>query len=36
MTCYQTEFPHFPAADMPAIPEGFADTSWHNIASPSF
>jgi hypothetical protein len=33
---YATEFPDFPAADMPALPEGFADTSWHNDACPSY
>lgn len=35
---WQTEFPDFPAADMPAIPDGlgFVDTSWHNDAMPSF
>jgi len=25
---YRTEFPDFDPADMPAIPEGFEDTSW--------
>jgi len=33
---WQTEFPDFPAADLPAIPAGFEDTSWHNDACPSF
>lgn len=33
---YQTEFPAYPVASMPAIPEGFADRSWHNEACPSF
>lgn len=33
---YKTEFPNFPAADMPAIPAGFADQSWRDDASPSF
>src|SRR5262245_52019198 len=33
---FQTEFPDFPAAEMPAIPFGFYDTSWHNDTSPSF
>ncbi len=32
---FQVEFPDFPAADMPAIPEGFKDSSWHNDACPS-
>ncbi|RXG91626.1 hypothetical protein [Bradyrhizobium zhanjiangense] len=36
MADYRTEFPDFPAADMPAIPEGFADASWRNDACPSF
>lgn len=36
MPNYQTEFPDFPAADMPAIPQGFDDTSWHNNACPNF
>lgn len=33
---YQTEFPDFKPADMPAIPAGFADSSWHNDACPRF
>jgi hypothetical protein len=33
---YQTEFPDFAEADMPAIPAGFFDTSWHNDTCPSF
>jgi len=33
---WQTEFPDFPAADLPAIPPGFEDTSWHNDTCPSF
>lgn len=33
---YQTEFPDFDPATMPAIPEGFADISWHNDACPAF
>ena len=33
---YQTEFPDFPATDMPTIPAGWTDTSWHNDACPSF
>lgn len=33
---YLTEFPDFPPADMPAIPETFEDTSWHNNACPNF
>ena len=33
---YQTEFSDFPAADMPAIPAGFTDESWHNDACPRF
>jgi hypothetical protein len=33
---FKTEFPDFPEADMPALPEGFSDTSWHNDACPSY
>jgi hypothetical protein len=33
---FQTEFPDFPAADMPAIPAGWEDASWHNNSAPSF
>jgi hypothetical protein len=33
---YQKEFPDYPPADMPAIPAGFVDTSWHNNNAPSF
>jgi hypothetical protein len=33
---YQQEFPDFPAADMPAIPQGFEDNSWHNDSCPNF
>lgn len=33
---WQREFPDFPAGDMPAIPAGWYDASWHNDASPSF
>ena len=32
---YKTEFPDFPDADMPAIPKGFVDSSWHNDTCPS-
>jgi hypothetical protein len=32
---FPTEFKDFPAADMPAIPQGFEDTSWHNDRCPS-
>lgn len=31
---FKAEFPDFPEADMPAIPPGFEDTSWHNDACP--
>jgi hypothetical protein len=36
-TTFQTEFPDYPVADMPALPEhgDFVDTSWHNDACPS-
>ena len=33
---YQTEFPDFPASAMPAMPDGFADRSWHNETCPCF
>lgn len=33
---WQIEFPDFTAADMPRIPEGFEDVSWHNDSCPSF
>jgi len=33
---YRTEFPDFPEADMPAIPQGFEDRSWKNDACPYF
>lgn len=33
---FQTAFPDYPAADMPTIPAGFEDTSWHNDICPSF
>ena len=35
MTTYRDEFPDFPEADMPAMPEGFTDSSWHNDVCPS-
>ena len=37
MTTFQTEFPDYPAADMPALPAlgNFVDTSWHNDICPS-
>jgi hypothetical protein len=35
MADFRTEFPDFPAADMPAMPEGFEDSSWGNDACPS-
>ncbi|SIO50051.1 hypothetical protein SAMN05443247_06618 [Bradyrhizobium erythrophlei] len=36
MANHQQEFPDFPAADMPAIPQGFEDNSWHNDSCPNF
>jgi hypothetical protein len=36
MANYRTEFPDFPADDMPAIPQGFEDNSWHNDSCPNF
>jgi hypothetical protein len=32
---YRTEFPNFDY-DIPQLPEGFVDVSWHNNVSPSF
>lgn len=32
----EKEFPDFPVADLPAIPAGFVDSSWHNDSCPSF
>lgn len=31
-----SEFPDYPAADLPAIPADWVDISWHNDACPSF
>lgn len=33
---YRTEFPDFRPEDMPAIPAGWSDQSWHNDACPFF
>jgi hypothetical protein len=33
---YRTEFPDYPEADMPTLPDGFEDDSWHNEACPRF
>jgi hypothetical protein len=33
---FNTEFPDYPAADMPELPEGFEDTSWHHDICPSY
>jgi len=33
---FQTEFPDFPAADMPKMPAGFRDDSFRNDTCPSF
>lgn len=32
----QREFPDYPVAAIPALPEGFDDVSWHNDACPSY
>lgn len=32
---YTKEFPYFDF-DIPALPQGFIDTSWHNDVSPKF
>lgn len=36
MANYLIEFPDYKPADMPALPAGFEDASWHNDACPSF
>ena len=33
---FRQEFSDYPVEDMPAIPEGFVDQSWHNDTCPSF
>lgn len=33
---YISEFPDFPATDMPTIPAKWEDISWHNDSCPSF
>lgn len=33
---FEVEFPDFDAKDMPEIPAGFDDVSWHNDSCPSF
>lgn len=33
---WRTEFPDYPVADMPTLPDTFSDTSWHNDTCPSF
>lgn len=30
------EFPDYPLADLPALPEGFSGSSWHNETCPSY
>lgn len=30
-----TEFPDYPMVDLPAMPAGFVDVSWHNDTCPS-
>jgi hypothetical protein len=32
---FREEFPDFPVNDMPPLPAGFEDSSWHNDACPS-
>jgi len=36
MSDYRIEFPQYPVADMPALPDGWNDVSWHNNACPCF
>ena len=33
---YAKEFPDFPASEMPAVPAGWKDESWHNDTCPTF
>jgi hypothetical protein len=33
---FRVQFPDFPEADVPTLPEGFEDVSWHNEAMPHF
>lgn len=35
-TTVRVEFPDFPVDAIPALPEGFEDSSWHNDAAPSY
>lgn len=36
MEAWRAEFPDYPTEDMPVLPEGWVDASWHNDACPSF
>lgn len=36
MADYRKEFPDYPEDQMPALPEGWEDVSWHNDACPAF
>jgi hypothetical protein len=36
MNDWRIEFPDFPVEDMPTLPAGWVDASWHNDACPSF
>jgi hypothetical protein len=36
MTAATPEFPDYPAADLPPMPDGFEDSSWSNDACPCF
>lgn len=33
---FHAEFPDYPLSDLPAMPEGFADSSWYNDTCPSY
>jgi hypothetical protein len=33
---FHPEFSDYPLADLPAMPEGFSDSSWHNDVCPSY
>ena len=36
MNACHSEFPDYPLSDLPAKPEGFANSSWHNDTCPSY
>lgn len=36
MTATHPEFRDFPLSDLPTLPAGFSDTSWHNDTCPNY